>query len=57
MLYNTEDKFPRFMMKQLSTARNTQREAELYKEKGEEGDGGDQNKKRKSQKGREQSCQ
>ena len=45
------------MVKQLSTARNTQREAELYKEKREEGDGGDQNKKRKSQKGREQSCQ
>ena len=41
------------MVKQLSTARNTQRDAELYKEKRGEGDGGDQKKKRKSQKGRE----
>ena len=28
--YNTEDKFPRFMMKQLSTARNTQRDSQSY---------------------------
>ena len=30
MLYNIEDKFPRFMMKQLSTARNTQRDSQSY---------------------------
>ena len=42
------------MVKQLSTARNTQRDSELYKEeKREERDRGDQEKKRKSQKGRE----
>ena len=28
--YNKEDKFPRFMMKQLSTARNTQRDSQSY---------------------------
>jgi len=42
------------MVKQLSTARNTQRDSELYKEeKREERHRGDQEKKRKSQKGRE----
>ena len=45
-------------MKQLSTARNTQRFTELYREeKREEGDRSDHEEKRESQKWREQSSQ
>ena len=45
-------------MKQFSTARNTQRDPELYaKEKREGGDRGELEDKRESQKGRKQSSQ
>ena len=50
--YSTEDKTPRLMVKQFSTARNTQRDPELYwKEKREGGDRGELEDKRKSQRG------
>ena len=55
--YSTEDNTPRLMVKQLSTPRDTQRDSQSYIEKREEGDTGDQEEKRGSQKGREQSSQ
>ena len=54
--YSTDDKTSRLMVKQFSTARNTQRNFQLYREeKMEEGDRGDLEEKRESQKGTEQS--
>ena len=45
--YSTEDKAPTLMVKQLSTARNTQRNFQSYREdKMEEGDRGDLEAKR-----------
>ena len=56
--YSTDNKTSRLMVKQFSTVRNTQRDSELHgEEKREEGDRGDQEEKRGSQKGREQSSQ
>ena len=55
--YNTEDKTPRLIVKQLFTARDTQRDSQSYIEKREEGDRGDQEEKRGNQKEREQSSQ
>ena len=56
--YSIEDKTPKIMLKQLSTGRDTQRFTQLYKEENrEDGDRGDQEQKRESQKGREQSSQ
>ena len=56
--YSTNDKASMFMVKQFSTARDTQRSSQLHgKEKREEGDRGDQEKKRGNQKGREQFSQ
>jgi len=53
--YSTEDKPPRSMVNQLSTARNTERDLQLYREeKRVEEDRGDQEEKMKSKKGREQ---
>ena len=52
--YSTDDKASRLMVKQFSTARDTKRDSQSYIEKREEGDRGDQEKKRGSQKGREQ---
>ena len=52
--YSTEDKTPRLMVKQFSTARNKG----LYREeKSKEGGRGDQEEKRESKKGREKSSQ
>ena len=46
------------MVKQFSTARNTQRSSQLHgKEKREEGDRGDQEETRGNQNGRDQSSQ
>ena len=56
--YSTDDKTSRLMVKQFSTVRDTQRESQLHREeKREEGERGDQEEKRWSQKGREQSSQ
>ena len=56
--YNAEDKTLRLMVKQLPTARNTQRDSQSYTEEREEGDRGDQEEKRgSSQKRRRQSSQ
>ena len=63
--YSTDDKTSRLMVKQFSTARDTQRDSQSYIEKRrgrreievEEGDRGDQEEKRGSQKGRDQSNQ
>ena len=44
-------------MKELSIARNTQKDSESYIEEREEGDGGDEEEKRKCHRGREQSSQ
>ena len=45
--YSIEDKTPRLLVKQFSTARNTQRNFQLYREeKMEEGDRGDLEEKR-----------
>ena len=55
--YCTNDKTSRLMVKQFSTARDTQRGSQSYMEKREEGYRGDQEEKRGSQKGREQSSQ
>ena len=46
------------MVKRFSTVRDTQRSSQLHgEEKRQEGDKGDQEKKRESQKGRDQSSQ
>ena len=55
--YNTDDKTSRLMVKQFSTVRDTQRGSQTYMEKREKGDRGDQEEKKGSQKGREQSSQ
>ena len=55
--YSTDDKTSRLMVKQFSTVRDTQRGLQSYMEKREEGDRGNQEEKRGSQKGREQSSQ
>ena len=48
--HSKEDKTPRLMVEQLSIARNTQRDSQLYREeKREGGDRGDQEEKRESQ--------
>ena len=53
--YSIDDKTSRLMVKQFSTARDTERSTELHEEeKREEGDRGGQQEKRGSQKGREQ---
>ena len=52
-LYSTDDKTSRLMMKSFSTVRDTWRGTELHgEEKREEGDRGDQEEKRGSQKER-----
>ena len=54
--HNMEDKTPSLMLKQLSTARNTQKVSQLYsEEKREERKRGNQEEKREHQKRREQS--
>ena len=56
--YSTVDKTSRLMVKRFFTVRDTQRDSQLRgEEKREEGDRGDQEEKRGSQKGREQSSQ
>ena len=55
--YSTDDKASRLMVKQFSTPRDTKRDSQSYIEKREEGDRDDQEKKRGSQKGRDQSSQ
>ena len=55
--YNTEDKTPRLIVKQLFTARDTQRDSQSYIEKREEGDRGDQEEKSESEKARQISNQ
>ena len=55
--YSTDDKISRLMVKRFSTVRDTQRGSLSYMEKREEGDRGDQEEKRGSQKGRDQSSQ
>jgi len=55
--YNTDDKTSRLVVKQFSTVRDTQRGSQTYMKKREKGDRGDQEEKRGSQKGREQSSQ
>ena len=57
-LYITDDKTSRLMVKQFSTARDTQRGSQSYMEKRRgRREIGDQEEKRGSQKGREQSSQ
>ena len=56
-LDSTDDKTSRLMMKSFSTEKDTQRGTQSYTEKREEGDRGDQEEKRGSQKGRDQSNQ
>ena len=51
--YSTDDKTSGLMVKRFSTVRDTQRGSQSYMEKREEGDRGDQDEKRESQKGRE----
>ena len=55
--YSTDDKTSKLMVKQFSTVRDTQRGLQSYMEKREEGDRGNQEEKRGSQKRREKSCQ
>ena len=55
--YSTDDKISRLMVKRFSTVRDTQRGSLSYMEKREEGDRGDQEERRSSQKGRQQSSQ
>ena len=50
-LYSTEDKTPRLMVKQFSTARNTQRNSQSYIDKREEGDRGDRMRKGRVKRG------
>ena len=49
--YSTDDKTSRLVVKQLSTIRNSQRDSQSYIENREEGDRGDQEEKRGSQRG------
>ena len=56
--YSTADKTSRLMVKRFFTVRDSQRGSELHVEdKVEEGDRGDQEEKRGSQEGRDQSNQ
>ena len=55
--YSKEYKTTMLMVKQFSTASNTQRYLQNYIENKEKGDRGDQEEKRGNQKGREQSSQ
>ena len=56
--YSTDDKTSRLMVKKFSTVRDTQRGSQLHgEEKEEEGDIGDQEEKRGSQKERDRSSQ
>ena len=57
--YRTDEETSRFTVKQFSTVRDAQRDSQSYigEEKREEGDRGDQEEKRESQNGREQSSQ
>ena len=56
--YSTDDKASRLVVERFSTVRDTQRGSQSYMEKRrEEGDRGDQEEKRGSQRGREQSSQ
>ena len=56
--YSTDDKTSRLMVKRFSTVRDTQRSSQLHgEEKRQEGDRGDQEKKRGNQKGRQQASQ
>ena len=56
--YSTDDKTSRLMIKKFSTVRDTQRSSQLHgEEKKEEGDRGDQEEKRGSQRERDQSSQ
>ena len=48
--HRTEDKYPRLMVKQLSTARNSQKDSQSYIEKRKETDRGDQEETLESQK-------
>ena len=56
-LYSTDDKTSRLLVKRFSTARDTQRGTHSYIEKREKGDRDDQEEKRGSQMGRDQSSQ
>ena len=51
-LYSTNDKTSRLMRKSFSTVRDTQRGTQNYMEKRRGGDRGDQEEKRRNQKGR-----
>ena len=55
--YRTDEETSRFTVKQFSTVRDAQRDSQSYigEEKREEGDRGDQEEKRGSQKGRDKS--
>ena len=55
--YSRDDKTSRLMVKQFSTARDTQRGSQSYMEKREEGDRGDQDEMSWNQKRREQASQ
>ena len=55
--YSTDDKTSRLTVKRFPTVRNTQKSSQSYIEKREEEDRGDQEEKRGSQKGRDQSSQ
>ena len=56
--YSSDDKTSRLMVKRFSTVRDTQRGSEFHgEEKMEEGDRGDQEQKRRSQKGKDKSRQ
>ena len=55
--YSTDDKTPRLKVKQLFTARDTQRDSQSYIGKREEGDGSDQEEKSESERARQLSSQ
>ena len=56
--YSTDNKTSRLLVKQFSTVRDTQRSSQLHgEEKKEQGDRGDQEEKRGSQRERDQSSQ
>ena len=55
--YSTDDKISRLMVKRSSTVWNIQRGSQSYIEKREEGDKGDQEEKKGSQKERDYSSQ
>ena len=54
-LYSSDNKTSRLMVKRFSTVGDTQRGSQSYVEKREEGDRGDQEERRGSQKERDQS--